>query len=80
MGKVNLHSKEKIRENANFSKLRVSGIFCLKQRSMQLTKYGKSGLPLYGKSMGKQKHFKFIGFLNISNEAEIHTIPRTWEK
>ena len=80
MGKVNLHSKDKIRENTNISKLRVSGIFCVKQRSMQWTKYGKSGLPLYGKTMGKQKHFKFIGFLNISNEAEIHTISRTWEK
>ena len=30
--------------------------------------------------MGKHKHFKFMGFLNISDEAEIHTIPRTWEK
>ena len=80
MGKVNSHSKGKIRENTNISKLRVSGIFCLKQKSMQFPKYGKSGLPLYGKSMGKHKHFKFMGFLNISYEAEIHTIPRTWEK
>ena len=30
--------------------------------------------------MGKQKHFKFMGFLNISDEAEIHTIPTAWEK
>ena len=30
--------------------------------------------------MGKHKHFKFMGFLNISGEAEIHTIPKTWEK
>ena len=29
---------------------------------------------------GKQKHFKFMGFLNISGEAEIYTIPKTWEK
>ena len=79
MGKVNSHRKGKIWESTNISKLRVSGIFCLKQKSMQFLKYGKSGLPLYGKSMGKQKHFKFMGFLNISHEAEIHTIPRTWE-
>ena len=80
MGKVNSHSKEKIWENTNISKLRVSGIFCLKQKSMQFPKYRKSGLPLYGKSMGKHKHFKFMGFLNISYKAEIHAIPRTWEK
>ena len=30
--------------------------------------------------MGKHIHFKFVGFLNISGEAEIHTIPKTWEK
>ena len=47
---------------------------------MQFPKHGKSGFPLYGKSMEKHKHFKFMGFLNISDEAEIHTIPRTWEK
>ena len=28
--------------------------------------------------MGKHKHFKFMGFLNISGEAEINTIPKTW--
>ena len=30
--------------------------------------------------MGKQKYFKFIGFLNILGKAEIHTIPKTWGK
>ena len=30
--------------------------------------------------MGKHKHFKFMGLLNILDEAEIHTIPKTWEK
>ena len=80
MGKVNSHSKEKIWENTNISKLRVSGIFCLKQKSMQFPKYRKSGLLLYGKSMRKHKHFKFMVLLNISDEAEIHTIPKTWEK
>ena len=33
---------------------------------------------MYKKSMGKHKHFKFMDFLNISGEAEIHTIPKTW--
>ena len=80
MGKVNSHSNEKIWENTNISKLSVSEIFCLKQKSMQFPKHRKSGLPLYGKSMEKHKHFKFMGFLNISDEAEIHTIPRAWEK
>ena len=46
---------------------------------MQFPKHGKKGFPLYGKSMEKHKHFKFMGFLNISDKAEIHTIPRTWE-
>ena len=27
--------------------------------------------------MGKQKRFKFMGFLNISEGVEIHTIPKT---
>ena len=80
MGKVNSHSKGKIWENTNISKLKVCGIFCLKQKSMQFPKYGKIGLPLYGKSMGKHNHFKLIVLLNISDEAEIHTIPKTWEK
>ena len=29
--------------------------------------------------MGKDKHFKFKGFLNFSYEAEIHVVPKTWE-
>ena len=40
----------------------------------------KCRLPLYGKSMGKHKHFKYMGFLNISGEAETDTVPKTWEK
>ena len=31
-------------------------------------------------SMGKHKHFKFMGFLNIPSEAEMHTVPKTWRK
>ena len=80
MGKVNCHSKGKIWENINISKLRVSGIFCFKQNSIQFPKYGKSGLPLHGKNMQKHKRFKFMVLLNISDEAEIHTIPKSWEK
>ena len=30
--------------------------------------------------MRKHKHFKFIGFLHISREAEIHTIPKWWNE
>ena len=30
--------------------------------------------------MGKHKHFKFMGFVTISGEAEIHTIPKIREK
>ena len=30
--------------------------------------------------MGKHKHFKFMGFLNILGEAEVHAIPKIWEK
>ena len=30
--------------------------------------------------MGKHKHFKFMGFLNISSEVEIHKIPKIWER
>ena len=52
----------------------------MKQKSMQFPKHKKSGFPQYGKSMGKHKHFQFMGFLNFSGEAEIHTIPKTWEK
>ena len=30
--------------------------------------------------MEKAKHSKIMGFLNILVEAEIHTVPKTWEK
>ena len=79
-GKWNPIVRKKIWENTSISKLSVSEILHLKQKSMQFAKHEKSGFPLYGKSMGKHKHFKFMGFLNSSDEAEIHTIPRIWEK
>ena len=30
--------------------------------------------------MGKHKHVKVKGFLNFSYEAEIHAVPKTYEK
>ena len=30
--------------------------------------------------MGKHKRFKVMSFLNFSYEAEIHAVPKTWEK
>ena len=30
--------------------------------------------------MGKYKHFKVKGFLNFWLEAEIHAVPKIWEK
>ena len=119
MEKVNSNSKEKIWENTNISKFSASENFRLMQKSMQFPKHGKSGFPLYGKSMEKHKHFKFMGFFkyfgwsrnpynsqnlgkvnfhntgkvweknkhskvmgfsNVLGEAEIHTIPKIWEK
>ena len=30
--------------------------------------------------MGKHKHFKVKGFLNFWLVADIHTVPKIWEK
>ena len=35
-----------------------------------------SEFPLCGKSIRKKKHSKIMRFLNISCEAETHTIPK----
>ena len=51
-------------------------MFCVKQKSIQFPKHGKSELPYYGKSIGKHKHPKAMGFLQVSREAEIYTIPK----
>ena len=40
---------------------------------------GKVDFHSTGK-VGKDKHFKFMDFLNIPGEAEIHIIPKTWGK
>ena len=40
---------------------------------------GKVDFHKTGKAW-ETKHFKFIGFLNISGEVEIHTIPKILEK
>ena len=79
MRKVNSYSEEKIWENIYISKLRVSGIFSWKQKSMQFPTHGKSAFAWYGKSIRKHKRFKFMGSLKILDEAEIHTFPETWE-
>ena len=42
----------------------------------ELLKHRKSGYLWYRESMGKHKHFKFMSFLNILGEAEIHIIPK----
>ena len=52
----------------------------MKQKSIQYQNMGKVDFHSTGKAWWKQKHFKFVGFLNISGEAEIHTIPKIWEK
>ena len=62
MGKVNSHNTEKVWEKINIRKLCLSNIL--------------GGFPWYGKSMGKHKYFKFMDFLNILDEAEIHMLPR----
>ena len=79
-GKVDFHSTGKVWQNTNISNLWVSQIFRLNYKSRQFPKRAESGFPWYGKSVGKHKHFKFMGFLNISGEAEIHTVPKTWGK
>ena len=43
---------------------------------MHFRKYGKYGFPGYGKSMGKNKHFKCMSFLNISRKAETIQFPK----
>ena len=48
----------------------------MRQKSMQFPKYGKSRFLQYEKSMGKHRHFKFMGW----GEAKIQTIPKTWEE
>ena len=41
---------------------------------------GKVNPIIRGKVWKKNKHSKVMGFSNILGEAEIHTIPKTWEK
>ena len=63
MRKVNSHSKEKICENKSISKLSVSGIFCLKQKSMQFPTHGKSGFFTVREKYRKTQTFQICGFL-----------------
>ena len=52
----------------------------MKQKSIQSPKHGKSEFPYYGKSMGKSKYSKVMGFSNILDEAKIHAIPKIWKR
>ena len=45
MGKVDLHSTDKVWENTNIPKLCVSQIFWVKLKSISFPKHGKSGSP-----------------------------------
>ena len=75
----NIHAgKEKIWENMNISKLRVFGIFCSKQKSMQFT--WEKWISIIREKYGKTQTFQIYGFLKVLDEAEIHEIPKTWEK
>ena len=81
-GKVISDSTGKVWENRTFRD-RVFLTYFARSRNpynSQNSKHGKSGFPQYGKSVGKHKHFKFMCFLNISAEAEIHTILKTCGK
>ena len=62
------------------SKAKGSYIFRVEQKYIRFPKHRKSELHWYEKSMGKRKHSKIMGFLNISRRKEIHTISKTWEK
>ena len=52
----------------------------MRQKFMQFPNYLMIEFPCYGKSMRKHIRFKVIGFLRISREAEIHTIPKRWDE
>ena len=41
---------------------------------------GKVDFHSTGKVWENNKHSKVMGFSNILDEAEIHTIPKVWEK
>ena len=78
---VNSHITEKIWERQK--KTPSDGLLkmlTVKQKCVDFPKYGKIEFPIYRKSLEKNKHSKVTGFLMISGEAEIHTIPETWGK
>ena len=41
---------------------------------------GKVNSHNTGRAWEKNKHSKVTVFLNISGEAEIHTVPKIWQK
>ena len=71
MGKVNSHNTQ-YSHGKSMGKNKHSKVMSLSNIL--------GGFPWYGKNMGKHKYFKFMDFLNISDEAEIHTLPKIWEK
>lgn len=77
MGRKIFHSIKNFWKNTNIPKVWASYIFCVEQKSIHLQKHGKSELPQYQKSTGQHTHSKIMGFLNISREAELHTISKT---
>ena len=91
MGKVNSHSKGKIWENTNISKLSFPEIFRLVQKSMQLPKHEKWISTILEK-YEKTQTFQIYGFLkyfgwsrNLCNSQNLgkvnfHNTGKVWEK
>ena len=76
MGKVNYHS-EKIEKTQTLQNYEFLKCFAWSRNPYNSQNMGKA---YYGKSIGKYKHPKAMGFFQILRIAEIHTIPKTWEK
>ena len=64
----------------NIPNLWVSQVFRVKQKSIKFPKYGKMNSHNTGRVWEKNKHSKVTDLLKISGEAEIHAIPKIWEK
>ena len=53
MGKMNFHNKEKVLENTKIpTKLKVSYIFHIKQKSIKFPNHGMSGVPYFKANVG----------------------------
>ena len=80
MGKENSNSKGKVWDNTNINISRVSYVFRVKQKFMQLPNHWNNEFSLPVKNMAKHKNSKIMDFLNISREAETHSVPKTWDE